>query len=359
MPLSGHEITEVSSAGGWNRGEVYAGGRHLGTYSGGTGGTTYFTFSDWLGTERARSTSTGVAYETCTSLPFGGERDVLFSSGNTYKFTAKERDSESGLDDFGARYFSSQYGRFMSPDPDSAGADDKNPQTWNGYSYVINNPVRYIDPQGLDHCDDADGSDPDSCTSNGGTWVLGNEPQQNAPQQSSPSQDLSWWDLPGQWFVGFGDLVFNDNPAGAARMGYAYAADLGGAAILSGATSLFGRLLNPAVEGVCDLSPEAGVLRLKPVNHPSWRTIAIDMDHVLSGHTATGARAMQSGAKSLFPETMPEGEIQSAIRQAYRYGEKIGSQGDTVIVQGQSNGLTIQMYVNTVTKRIESAFPVW
>lgn len=47
--LSGHEMTQVTSAGSWNRGEIYAGGRHLGTYSGGTGGTTYFTFSDWLG----------------------------------------------------------------------------------------------------------------------------------------------------------------------------------------------------------------------------------------------------------------------------------------------------------------------
>ena len=40
----------------------------------------------------------------------------------TYKFTGKERDSESGLDNFGARYDSSSIGRFMSPDPENAGA---------------------------------------------------------------------------------------------------------------------------------------------------------------------------------------------------------------------------------------------
>jgi len=45
--LAGHEISEVSSTGGWNRGEVYAGSRHLATYWGGTGGTIYFNFSDW------------------------------------------------------------------------------------------------------------------------------------------------------------------------------------------------------------------------------------------------------------------------------------------------------------------------
>jgi RHS repeat-associated protein len=65
-----------------------------------------------------------------------------------YKFTAKERDSESGLDNFGARYNSSSMGRFMSPDPDNEGAVDLDPQTWNMYSYVRNNPLRYTDPDG-------------------------------------------------------------------------------------------------------------------------------------------------------------------------------------------------------------------
>jgi len=67
----------------------------------------------------------------------------------TYQFTGKERDAESGLDDFGARYNSSAMGRFMSPDPDNAGAIDEDPQTWNAYSYARNNPLRYTDPDGL------------------------------------------------------------------------------------------------------------------------------------------------------------------------------------------------------------------
>jgi RHS repeat-associated protein len=65
-------------------------------------------------------------------------------------FTGKERDSESGLDNFGARYDSSQYGRFMSPDPGNYGADLTNPQSWNMYSYVLNNPLNLVDPDGLD-----------------------------------------------------------------------------------------------------------------------------------------------------------------------------------------------------------------
>ena len=50
--LAGHQIAEISSSGAWNRGEVYASGRHLATYD---QGTTYFNHEDGLGTERARS----------------------------------------------------------------------------------------------------------------------------------------------------------------------------------------------------------------------------------------------------------------------------------------------------------------
>src|SRR2546428_12276231 len=65
------------------------------------------------------------------------------------KFTGKEHDSESGLDNFGARYNASTMGRFMTPDPLLNSGQPWNPQTWNRYSYTLNNPVRYTDPLGL------------------------------------------------------------------------------------------------------------------------------------------------------------------------------------------------------------------
>jgi RHS repeat-associated protein len=64
-----------------------------------------------------------------------------------HKFTGKERDSESGLDNFGARYMGSSLGRFMSPD-DGTDHDSANPQSLNRYSYVLNNPLRFTDPFG-------------------------------------------------------------------------------------------------------------------------------------------------------------------------------------------------------------------
>ena len=53
-----------------------------------------------------------------------------------------------GLDYFGARYFSGAQGRFTSPDPLKASGNLKNPQSWNRYAYVFNNPLRNVDPNG-------------------------------------------------------------------------------------------------------------------------------------------------------------------------------------------------------------------
>jgi RHS repeat-associated protein len=67
------------------------------------------------------------------------------------RYTGKERDTESGLDYFGARYYSSSMGRFSSPDPGWFFASRlENPQTWNQYSYVLNNPLSATDPDGYD-----------------------------------------------------------------------------------------------------------------------------------------------------------------------------------------------------------------
>ena len=62
---------------------------------------------------------------------------------------SRERDAESGLDNFGKRYYGSSLARFMTPDPLLSSGRPWNPQTWNRYSYVLNNPVKFSDPSGL------------------------------------------------------------------------------------------------------------------------------------------------------------------------------------------------------------------
>jgi RHS repeat-associated protein len=70
-----------------------------------------------------------------------------------YKFTGKERDSESGLDNFGKRYHASSMGRFMTPDPIGIIKQKlRDPQQWNMYSYARNNPLRFTDPTGQYVC---------------------------------------------------------------------------------------------------------------------------------------------------------------------------------------------------------------
>jgi RHS repeat-associated protein len=64
------------------------------------------------------------------------------------KFTGKERDAETGLDYFGARYMSSAQGRFTSPDAPLLDQHPADPQSWNLYSYTRSNPLRYVDPTG-------------------------------------------------------------------------------------------------------------------------------------------------------------------------------------------------------------------
>ena len=117
-----------------------------------------------LGSVRAVTSESGTVEECYDYLPFGrilsdidnGRSsgchppvpDLYLDSGLPQKFTGKERD-ESGLDYFGARYFSGALGRFTSVDPLLSSGRQPEPQSWNRYSYTLNNPLRYVDPTGL------------------------------------------------------------------------------------------------------------------------------------------------------------------------------------------------------------------
>jgi RHS repeat-associated protein len=155
--LDGHVVTELASTGEWTRGEVYAGSRHLVTYR---NGLTYFSSVDALGSERVRSTQNESSVEGCDSLPFGDDQYCYGSAvGNVspLHFTGQERDTETNLDNFEARYMASSLGRFMSPDssddPDPIPyADLGDPQSLNLYAYAENDPLSSIDPDGHDPC---------------------------------------------------------------------------------------------------------------------------------------------------------------------------------------------------------------
>jgi RHS repeat-associated protein len=141
---------------------VWVGGI-LATYDLVNGGL-HFALTDPLGTKRVQVSGTGVAELNCLSLPFGNSPGNPLATGcapvgastasdaTEHHFTGKERDAESGNDYFGARYYGSSMGRFLSPDPMLNSGHPSNPQSWNRYAYVFNNPLRNTDPTGLYTC---------------------------------------------------------------------------------------------------------------------------------------------------------------------------------------------------------------
>ncbi len=134
----------------------------------GASSPTCYVTSDHLGSTRMLTDSSGSTnVRRYDYLPFGeeilaGPSGQVRTTGMGYssspdglieKFTGQARDaadsnSLTGLDWFRARYLSSAQGRFQSADPGNAGANPGDPQTWNAYSYVGNNPLSYTDPDG-------------------------------------------------------------------------------------------------------------------------------------------------------------------------------------------------------------------
>ena len=123
-------------------------------------GTRYLT-PDHLGSTRVVTGEDQSVLSRHDYLPFGEEigaglggrssvsgYTASLADGPTQKFTGKERDAESQLDYFGARYFSGAGGRFTSADAPFADQGAADPQSWNLYSYTRNNPLKYVDPDG-------------------------------------------------------------------------------------------------------------------------------------------------------------------------------------------------------------------
>ncbi len=117
------------------------------------GNTVSYYFSDHLKTASVITDSAGNIKEDEDYYPWGGELQFANNDSNHYKFTGKERDVETGLDYFGARYYGNWLGRWMSPDwavkPITVPyANFGDPQSLNLYGYVRNIPTSLIDGDG-------------------------------------------------------------------------------------------------------------------------------------------------------------------------------------------------------------------
>ncbi len=110
----------------------------------------WYRHPDWLGSARLTSTPSRTFFGSGAFAPFG--ESYAWAGATDQPFTGKNQDTVSGLYDFPAREYSIQ-GRWPSPDPAGlAAVDPTNPQSWNRYAYVLNNPLNFVDPFGLDQC---------------------------------------------------------------------------------------------------------------------------------------------------------------------------------------------------------------
>jgi RHS repeat-associated protein len=112
------------------------------------GTTVRYFHTDVVGSVRAVTDAQGTVVAQHDFQPFGGE-PAAAPDPSPLRFAGKERDAETGLDYFGGRYYAPSTGRFSTVDPvlplDTAQLD---PQLFNRYVYVRNNPLRFVDPDG-------------------------------------------------------------------------------------------------------------------------------------------------------------------------------------------------------------------
>ncbi len=172
--------------------------------------TCYLTY-DHLGSVRLVTDQNANIVSRHDFLPFGEEIPAGYAGrGSQYgaadkinqRFTEQDRETENvvPVDYFNARNFTGVLGRFNSPDPGNAGADMTNPESWNGYSYVANNPLTMVDPSGMDGFGSGSGDDPcDWDPFCGGGWDGGPPPDWGSsppPPPGPPPPPASVWGSP-------------------------------------------------------------------------------------------------------------------------------------------------------------------
>jgi|GEM_PF-991523 len=321
-----------------------------------TGGTVTYVYTDPQGTPLAEADASGNITATFEYTPYGTYAPQGTSTpGSTPKgpgYTGHVNDPETNLVYMQARYYDPVTGHFLSTDPVKPSAGDA--FNFNRYAYVNNNPIMGMDPTGMeDDCggpmcrmmrqisDDfsrvASGAFGDANTASSGGMITQQAQAAATAMNSAVNEGIS-------------DAAATAAPVADAIPG----ASLGACAAGQGCSTsdwIFAGLAVIPEDGL-----EVGAAKvLKPINLPGWRRIAIDMEHIASGHMIGGSRV--SSLKTLFSESMSVNQVQNAVRQAYRYSERVASQGNRVLVRGESGGTQIEMWVNTDTRTIETAYP--
>jgi RHS repeat-associated protein len=149
---SGGEIlSETDAAGNTLNEYIFFGGKRVAVVP--AAGSALYYAEDLLGSSRVMVQSNGTLCYDADFTPFGAEKSYTSTCPQNYKFEGKERDAETGNDDFGARYYTWRFGRWLSSDWSAAPvavpyANLNNPQTLNLYSMVADDPESFADLDG-------------------------------------------------------------------------------------------------------------------------------------------------------------------------------------------------------------------
>ena len=247
---SGGEILGETDAAGKTLNEyVFFGGRRVALVP--ASGAALYYAEDLLGSSRVMVQANGTLCYDADFTPFGGERAYTSTCAQNYKFEGKERDTETGNDDFGARYYSWRFGRWLSSDWSAVPvavpyANLTNPQTLNLYAMVSDDPESFADLDGhlWNNTPTGDPPAPNSpgCTADDKTACKEPDSAQNKKDpQSTTSQATMGL---GKIALGIGlvgTAAFGDVPGGVAGALLLTSAALGGTTTaVSGAIDVLG-----------------------------------------------------------------------------------------------------------------------
>lgn len=159
--VAGQRASTWNASGNLVTENYYADGQAVAYYSS-TDGYIHFQHQDWEGTVRVRTKYNAAVDGTFLSYPFGDGFTESGSDSDPLHYALLDHDADSYTEHATFRQYSSTQGRWLAPDPFGGSYDAGNPQSLNRYVYVLNNPLSFIDPLGLNSvaagCIDADGS---------------------------------------------------------------------------------------------------------------------------------------------------------------------------------------------------------
>lgn len=143
--LGGKVVAELNSSGGWMRGYVYLGSNLLAVQQGGV----YWMHEDPVTKSKRVTNGAGAIVSTIETDPWGADTNRSNNAAfQPRKFTTYDRDL-NGTDEAMFRRYNRWHSRFDQPDPYEGSYDNTNPQSFNRYAFVLNDPVNFTDPSGL------------------------------------------------------------------------------------------------------------------------------------------------------------------------------------------------------------------